>query len=165
MRLLTQNSASVALVVALAAAGLEASCAGRGVSGRLRELYQPPRSPKLWVWVLLGIFYYVTCFAVSYRLLTSAIARSSRAVALALLLALMFMNAVWNFFFFRRRDLATARRLTLLYAGTAWILVAVLFYAEASAGWLFLPYALYLIYGTWWTLAVVTLNAPRAGPG
>lgn len=155
---MTNQAALLAGITALAAASAEALLAGGDVTKRLRELRQASHSPPLGVWVLIGFFYYATCFAVLFTLLVTPVARTWRGTAIVGVIALMMMNATWSLLFFRMRDFRLTRRLTKMYAGYVLVLVFVLFSVGPMAGWLFAPYALYLVYGTWWTLAVLDLN-------
>lgn len=98
-----------ALIYALGACALsvalEGLFAGGGIKQRLAELRVPRYAPPLWGWIVIGVVYYVICFVVLYRLLSMPETVPSRNSALVLLGSLMFTNALWNYFFFRTRNL------------------------------------------------------------
>jgi tryptophan-rich sensory protein len=140
------------------AAALEGLAAGPAVKARLADLRMPSPSPPFSIWLGIGAFYYLTCFALALRLLGSTSPGLGRDVALALLILLLLGNAAWNLAFFRRRNLALSWRISVGYAVLAPVLAVTLLTVERPAFWLFLPYLVYLGYGTWWVWAVYRLN-------
>jgi tryptophan-rich sensory protein len=151
------KAAWVAAAVCIAAAALEGLFAGRDVNKRLGELRQPPLSPPFGVWVAIGLCYYVICFLVLLRLLES---RPSplRGFALATVALLLIGNAVWNLVFFRRRSLEGAAMVSLAYAALALLVAVLLLQVDPVSARIFVPYLIYLAYGTWWVLALRRLN-------
>lgn len=147
-----------ALGLCVVSAGLEGLAAGQGVKRRLAELQRPRYSPPFGVWVVIGVFYYVICFGVSYRLLSAGIGVSLRGAAFALLLVLMAINILWNVVFFRRKDLHASYYGFWPYIIVAVALLLALRYADALAAWIFLPYVVYLGYALWWGYRVWQLN-------
>jgi tryptophan-rich sensory protein len=155
------RAAILALALTVAAAALESLAAGRDIRGRLAEVRQPRGSPPLGVWVGVGGLYYLTSFVVAVRLLAVDPLKGARAVALALLVALLLGNALWNAAFFRRRNLGLSWRVARGYAVLALGLAVALWRADAVALGVFAPYLLYLVYGTWWVYRVYQLEVPR----
>ena len=102
------------LAICALGAVLECLFAGSGIKQRLASLRMPSCAVPFWGWIVIGGLYYVICFAVLYRLflLPPAPARSA---AFALLGAMMFINALWNYFFFRTRNLFHSCLLGLPY--------------------------------------------------
>ena len=92
------------LAFCAAGAALEGLCAGGGIKQRLAELRLPRYAVPFWGWVIIGGLYYVIAFMILYRLfsLPPSLPRNN---AFALLGAIMFINALWNYFFFRTRNL------------------------------------------------------------
>ena len=152
------HAALAALAICAAGAALEGVCAGSGVRERLAALRLPRFAPPFAAWMVIGGFYYVICFAVLYRLLRGGIGSGPTRVALGLAVLLLVGNAGWNYFFFRRRDLRASMLYNVAYAGVAVALAVALFRADATAGWTFLPYLGYLVYGSWWGYALLRLN-------
>jgi benzodiazapine receptor len=155
------NTALLALGLCAGGAALEALCAGPGVKDRLDALRLPRFAPPFAVWMVIGGLYYVICFAVLYRLLQGSLGGpggGARQVALGLAVLLLVGNAGWNYFFFRLRDLRASMRYSAAYAAVAVAFAAALFRADAVAGWIFLPYLIYLAYGSWWGYALWRLN-------
>lgn len=150
----------VALGLCVASAALEGVAAGPGVKQRLAELRQPRYSPPFAVWIAIGMLYYVICFGVSYRLLSAGMRLGPRSVALALLLVLMTVNVLWNFVFFRRKDLHASYFGLWPYLGVALALLVTLWLSDPATAWIFLPYVVYLGYAVWWCHRLWTLNAP-----
>jgi tryptophan-rich sensory protein len=148
------------LGLCVAGAVLEGLFAGRGVRQRLAKLRWPPYAIAFWGWMVVGALYYLICFAVAYRLFNLPTA-SARNTSLALLGGVMFINALWNCFFFRRRNLRQAYLLGIVYTAVACALFAMLLKVDGTAAWCFLPYVLYLNYANFWGRQLVKLNTAR----
>lgn len=146
-----------ALGLCALAAALEGVFAGGGIKKRLAELRAPRYAPPLWGWVLIGIAYYVMCFAVLYRLFnlpTTAL----RNLALALAATVLLANALWNYFFFRRRSVFLAFLLGLPYSVVAVALFVCLLHLDRTAALWWLPYVVYLFYASAVSYALLRLN-------
>lgn len=156
----------LALIYALAlcalSVALEGAFAGGGIKQRLAELRVPSYVPPLWGWIVVGAFYYVICFVVLFRLFSLPAAVSARQWALALIGGLMFVNAFWNYFFFRTRNLFHAFAIGLPYGALALALFGVLLNLDRLAAWSFLPYVLYLVYASRFGYLIWRLNPPSA---
>lgn len=149
----------VAAGITIGGALLEGALAGRDIRKRLSELRRPSLSPPFAAWIAIGVLYYVTCFAIAYRLLRTELPNASSRLALALLIAVIVGNALWNLAFFRRRDLRLAWRITAGYAVLVVGLAVVLAVTDAVTSLILLPYLIYLGYGTWWTWSTWRLNS------
>ena len=145
---------------------LEGIFAGGGIKKRLAELRVPRYVPPLWGWIVIGAFYYVICFVVLYRLFSMPATVALRQWALVLLGGIMFINALWNYFFFRTRNLFHAFVIGFPYSVLAVVLFGVLLNLDLTAAWSFLPYLLYLFYAAVFGYRVWKLNQPLAAePG
>lgn len=147
----------LALVICVSGAAVEGLFAGRGVKQRLASLRLPPYAVPFWGWVVIGGLYYVICFAIWSRLLLLP-SSPTRSAAFVLLGTLMFINALWNYFFFRSRNLFHAYLLGLPYSAIAVALFALLVRLDGVAGLCLLPYILYLFYASIWGYRVWKLN-------
>jgi tryptophan-rich sensory protein len=155
-----------ALIYSLAACvlsvALEGLFAGSGIKQRLAELRVPRYAPPLWGWIVIGVVYYVICFVVLYRLLSMPETVPSRNSALVLLGSLMFTNALWNYFFFRTRNLFHAFVIGLPYSLIAAVLFFLLLRIDRTAAFWLSPYLLYLFYAAMFGYRVWKLNDSRA---
>jgi len=151
-----------ALIYSLAACAvsvaLEALFAGSGIKARFAELRVPRYAPPLWAWVVIGAFYYVMCFAVLYRLLSMPGVVPLRRWAILLFSSIMLINALWNYFFFRTRNLFHAFVISLPYGALAVVLFGVLLHLDRPAAWSVLPYLLYLFYAAAFGYRIWKLN-------
>ncbi|MFN2507603.1 MAG: TspO/MBR family protein [Chthoniobacterales bacterium] len=148
-----------ALLFCAAGAALEGLFAGRGIRQRMAELRFPRYAPPFWGWLIIGGLYYVICFAVLYRLfgLPRDVPRDS---AIGLAGAVMFINALWNYFFFRTRNLFHAYMLSLAYGAMAIALFLLLLLGvDRTAAWCLFPYLFYLGYASVWGYRTWKLNA------
>jgi tryptophan-rich sensory protein len=155
-----------ALIYSIAACAvsiaLEALLAGRGIKARFAELRLPRYAPPLWLWVFIGLFYYVMCFAVIYRLLSLSDAGPLRPWALLPLGSIMLINALWNYLFFRTRNLFHAFVIGLPYTLIALPLFPLLLRLDRVAASCVLPYLFYLIYANVLGYRLWKLNPPAA---
>lgn len=145
------------LGICVVSAVLEGLFAGRGIKQRLAELRVPRFAPPLWTWIVIGLGYYAICFAVLFRLFSQE-KTGLRDAALVLLGVMMFINAAWNWFFFRSRNLRHAFAIGLPYGLVALALFAVLLRLDAVAAWWLLPYLVYLLYASVWSYRIMQLN-------
>jgi tryptophan-rich sensory protein len=109
------------------------------------------------VWFVIGAVFYLICFTVLYRLF-SLPASGLRDAALALLVGMMLMNALWNYVFFRVRDLFLSFVAGLPYGLMAVGLFALTLKLDRLAALSLLPYILYLGYAGAWGYGLWRLN-------
>lgn len=146
------------LAICALGAVLEGAFAGSGVKLRLASLRLPSYAVPFWGWMVIGALYYAICFSVLYRLFLLP-ASSGRTAALALVATFMFVNALWNYFFFRSRNLFHAYLLGLPYCAVAVSLfLLLLLRLDRMAAWFLLPYLLYLVYASAWGYRIWKLN-------
>ena len=146
------------LAICALGAALEGLFAGSGVKQRLASLRLPSYALPFWGWMVIGGLYYVTFFLVLYRLFLLP-ASFGRTAAFALVGVMMFVNAFWNYFFFRTRNLFHAYLLGLPYGVIALSLfLLLLLRVDRMAAWCLLPYLLYLFYGSFWGYRIWKLN-------
>ena len=145
----------IALGICIAAAGIEALCAGRDPMGQLRALKQPRWSPPNWVWVLIGLAWYGMCFTGLVRLLPFWPVSTAPTL---LLVALMLANGAANIPLFRTRRLDLALAIFIPY----WPLLAAFLWTvsplDSLTFALFAAYAVYQLYAAAWGFALWRLN-------
>lgn len=107
--------------------------------------------------VIAGV-YYVICFAVLTRLILTT--SPLRTLALGLVGMVMFVNALWNVFFFRTGNFRHAFLVGLAYSAAALVLLLVLWRVDLVAASCFSPYVIYLFYANVWDYRVWQLNRP-----
>ena len=147
-----------ALIICAAAAAAEGLLAGRGIRARFAELRQPPHSPSLTAWFVIGAGYYVICFVLLLRLLTSTLPSTAHRAAFFLLIALMATNAAWGWLFFRRKDLRASFLAFIPYSCIGAALAIVLLGIDRISAAILAPYLLYLGYAMWWSHRLWSLN-------
>jgi benzodiazapine receptor len=151
------------LAICALGVALEGLFAGPGIKQRLASLRLPSYAVPFWGWMVIGGLYYVICFCVLYRLFLLP-SSPGRAIALALVGAILFVNALWNYFFFRTRNLFHAYLLGLPYSAAAIALfLLLLLRLDRVAAWCLLPYLLYLFfYANIWGYRIWKLNRDAA---
>ena len=81
-----------------------------------------------------------------------------RQASLALLIALMATNVIWNFIFLRRRKLALGFWYMVPYVFLALVLLSMLARIDRQSELVFLAYIFYIPYAIGWTFQVWKLN-------
>jgi benzodiazapine receptor len=140
------SASLIALLICVISAILEGAFAGKGVKAFIANLRSPSYAPPFWVWIIIGVFYYIISFLISYRVLRHSGDSLLKAVALTLLLAMMGINAVWNYVFFRAQNVFLSFFAFIPYPLLAIALFICLLQFEPLAAWIFLPYLAYLNY-------------------
>jgi len=137
---------------------LEGLFAGKDVKSFFGKLRTPSYAPPFWVWIIIGVLYYVICFFISYRVLRHEDDSVMKTIALMLLLAMMGANAVWNYVFFRAQNLFLSFVAFIPYPLLAIALFVCLLRIESLAAWVFLPYIVYLNYAAFMCYKFWKLN-------
>jgi len=92
-----------ALLICLLAVIAEAVLAGNHVREHLRQIKLPRASPPIWLWIGIGLAYYIICYTILFRLLAHGGDRK-RDVAVVLMVLILAANAFWNYLFFRAKN-------------------------------------------------------------
>jgi tryptophan-rich sensory protein len=147
----------VATIVCVVAAAAEGVLAGTGVRQRFQELRLPAAAPPMGLWVLIGAAYYVVAFTILVRLQIVQRTDTARA-AFVLLLVVLTANAIWNYVFFRAKNLAATLTLSVCYSVCALALQVLLALSDRVSAFVLLPYTLYLGYANWLQYEMWRLN-------
>ena len=148
----------IALGICILAAALEGVCAGKNVKSFFAELEWPRYSAPLWVWYIIGAVYYLIFFFVIFRVLRTDSNSVLKPAVLGLILFMMFANALWNYVFFRARNLFLAFIGSSLAPIFDIALFVCLLWLDKVAAWSLVPYLLYRIYAVWWGYGLWKLN-------
>jgi tryptophan-rich sensory protein len=138
---------------------LEGIAAGKNVKPLFARLRFPSYSAPLWIWYIIGVLYYTTCFFVIYRILRHDGDTVLKNASLTLVLVIMAANAFWNYLFFRAQNFFQSFVLGILYSVVAVVLFAFLIQLDKVAMWAFVPYLLYQIYALRWGYGLWKLNS------
>ena len=147
-----------ALGICLAAAIAEGLFAGTGVKTRLAELRNPRFGPAVWLWMVIGVAYYVLFFFLLRSLLTTQPTTYWTLTAIALTILLLMLNASWNWVFFRKKDLRWSFLFFGPYLAVALLLAIVLQRLGTPMLPWYLLYLAYLVWATWWSYRLWRLN-------
>ena len=145
------------------AAALEGVCAGRNVRGFFETLRFPRYSAPLWAWSIIGVIYYAIFGFVVFRLLSTAPRTALAGITLALIVAMMFGNALANLVIFRARNLHLSYVIGCVFAALDALLVGLVLQLDLVAAKALGPYLVYRFYAVWWGRALMKLNTrPRS---
>jgi len=150
----------ISLGVCLLAATLEGVCAGKNVKTYFASLRWPSYSAPLWVWYIIGGVYYLIFFFIIYRILRLNTDSALKPAVLGLILFMMVVNGLWNYVFFRARNLFAS----FISGSLAPILDLALFICliklDKIAAWSLIPYLLYRVYAVRWGYGLWKHNRP-----
>ena len=154
---------AVVITVAICAlsAVLEGVLAGGNVKQYFARLQQPSYAISLKGWYAIGGLYYVICGVVLYRMLRHPEDTSVRNAALVLIVVMMGANAVWNYIFFRARNLFISFLAFGPYLVVTISLIIALSRFDQIGAWLISLYLLYLVYATSWSYRLWNLHRNR----
>lgn len=134
-----------AFVVCLLAVIAEGLLAGSNVREHFRRIKLPPKSPPMWLWIVIGLAYYGICFTILVRLFARA-GGADRRIAISLLFLLLGANAFWNYLFFRAKNFFACLVFSLGYGVLAVALLLLLAEVDRPSAFVLLPYVVYLVY-------------------
>ena len=146
------------LGVCAVAAAVEGVCAGNNVKSFFASLRLPAYSAPLWVWSIIGLFYYLIFCFVLYRLLTLNNGSALRLATIVLVVVMMTVNALTNYIIFRARNLRLSFIVGALFPVLDITLFLMLIQIESLAAWTIIPYLIYRIYAVWWGYALWKQN-------
>jgi benzodiazapine receptor len=112
----------------------------------------------LQVFYFVGVLYHILFAGVLYRVLVHVENRRERLVCLALTLAAMLLNELWNFGFFGLRSTLAGFLGIVAFLVPLTALIVVLFRCERRSGQVLLPYYLWVLYDLAWTFELWMLN-------
>lgn len=147
-----------ALLVCLLAVIAEGLLAGGNVREHLRQIKQPRASPPMWLWIAIGLAYYVICYTILFRLF--ALGRDGmRNVAVGLVIVILAANAFWNYLFFRAKNFFACLVLSLGYGILVVVLLMMLARIDRTSAFVLLPYVAYLTYAGRLQYSIWRLNS------
>jgi tryptophan-rich sensory protein len=115
-------------------------------------------SAPLWVWYIIGGVYYLIFFFLIYRILRLNTDSTLKPAVLGLILFMMVVNGLWNYVFFRARNLFASFISGSLAPIPDLALFICLTKLDKIAAWSLIPYLLYRIYALWWGYGLWKLN-------
>lgn len=147
----------ICLAVPLAAGGLSALLSGGGMQD-FAALNQPPLSPPGWLFPAVWTILYLLMGLASYLVTAAPIPPGQRQRALFVYSLQLIVNFFWSPIFFS----AKAYRFAFVWLLLLWVLVLItaLRFARirAAAGWLLIPYLLWVTFAGYLNIGVYLLN-------
>ena len=151
------KAAIISIAICFGAAAFEGLCAGKNVKGFFATLKWPRLSPPLWIWYVIGFVYYATFWFVLFRVLRAESSRL-RIFALILIPLMMILNGLWNYLFFRERNLFLSFTGAMIAPIPDVVLLLCLLQLDRTAAWALVPYLIYRLYSLWWGYGLWKLN-------
>lgn len=152
-----RKSLLACLAVPLGAGALSALLTRDGME-LFQSLEKPPLTPPGWLFPPVWTVLYLMMGLASYLVLRAGCPRSMIRRALAVYGLQLFFNFVWTLLFFN----LGAYLLSFFWLAVLWLLILanfLLFYRiSRSAGWLLLPYLLWVLFAGYLNLGIYLLN-------
>ncbi|MBO4217392.1 MAG: tryptophan-rich sensory protein [Clostridia bacterium] len=152
----------IAIALPLAVGALSAFISSSGSDGGFSATYgglnQPPFSPPSWLFTIVWNVLYVMMGIASYIADVNAESQTERRSALYLYGAQLALNFIWPIAFFRAKQYILA---IVILAALFFLVVftAIKFFKiKPAAGWLLIPYLLWLAFAAYLNVGVAILN-------
>jgi tryptophan-rich sensory protein len=156
------NSLILAILIAAAAAGLEAVLSGRRPFAFLASLDQPRWALPNAGWMAVGAGFYII---MTYALWRTLEAGDAGRLATSLIVLVLLTDGFWNFLLFRSRRLDWAYWYLFPYAALVAVATAVALTIDPPAAGAMLLYVIFLPYDFAWTRALMHRNPRYAAAG
>lgn len=148
----------IAILLPLVIGGLSAFLTGDKLQ-LYPEITKPALSPPAAVFPIAWTVLYLLMGISSYLIWTTEAAASRKDIAFSLYLIQLVMNFFWSIIFFRL-GMYTAALVWLIIMYMAIVLCTVYFFLiNPKAGWLMIPYNLWMGFATYLNLSIVMLNS------
>ena len=151
------KSLLICLLLPVAAGALSALLSREGM-GNFSQLNQPPLSPPAWLFPVVWTALYLMMGLASWQVLRSGKPSGAVQNALQWYAAQLAVNFFWSIIFFRLELYLTA----FLWLCLLWVLILVTLFRfrriRASAGWLLLPYLIWVTFAGYLNLGIWLLN-------
>ncbi len=157
MKKISVWSLIIALVIPLLVGGLSAMISSKGMAN-YGSMNKPPLSPPAWLFPIAWTLLYVMMGLASYFIYDSEAYSADRSCALKLYGIQLAMNFLWSIVFFNW-GLYLIAFIWLLVMWCVVILCAFCFFRiNKTAGWLLVPYILWLTFAAYLNLGAFILN-------
>ena len=145
------------VVLTLAVGGISGFITSSEINGWYATLVKPGFNPPNWIFGPVWTLLYFLMGVALYMLIGNAPSKEQRA-GILIFAAQLFLNFWWSiiFFSFHRLDLALGE-IGLLWLFILWMII-VLFRQKPVAGYLMIPYLLWVSFATALNFAILRLN-------
>ncbi len=149
---------SIAVLIPLIVGGISALLT-RDAMMSFDTLQKPPLSPPAWAFPVVWTILYILMGIASYLVYASRASRVDKDGALAVYALQLAVNFLWSIIFFNLEMYRFALLWLLLLLLLVVITARRFFGINKAAGWLFLPYILWLLIAAYLNLEIILLNS------
>ncbi|MGB0383711.1 MAG: TspO/MBR family protein [Ardenticatenaceae bacterium] len=121
-------------------------------------LVKPAILVPLWVFILVGVLYYVLFIGVLYRIFTRIESERAKRQALGWALLVLLLNELFNYVFFGWQSTLAGFVGIVIFLPPLSLLIASLWKSDRPSAIALLPYWLWVIYDLVWTYQLWQLN-------
>lgn len=146
-------SMCIPLITGVISAALSAQ--GMAVYG---EMVKPPLSPPAWVFSAVWTILYLMMGYAAYRIMTAVPDTQGRSMALLLFWVQLIMNFFWSVIFFRWEQYLAAFIWLVIMWGIVIVCTFRFYHINKMAGWLLVPYVLWLTFAAYLNLGAWILS-------
>lgn len=149
---------AIAFPLAVGALAAFISSGGAGFSDTYGGLNKPPLSPPSWLFPVMWIILYAMMGIASYIADVNADTPKERRSALYLYGAQLAVNFLWPIVFFRAKQYLLALVILAVLFFLVVLTAVKFFKIKPAAGWLLIPYLLWLAFAAYLNTGIVILN-------
>ncbi len=148
---------AIQIILAEAVGGLAAALSG-GFGGSYTNLNQPPLSPPGWLFPIVWTILYAMMGIAAALVMAAPAPQDQKARALKFYIGQLIVNFLWPIIFFRFENYWMA--LVFLLALDLLVIVTLVKFwrIKPAAGWLLVPYLLWILFATYLNWGVSQLN-------
>lgn len=147
----------ICVAIPLAVGGLSGFLTRDGMDA-FQRLAQPPLSPPKWLFPVVWTILYTLMGVASYLIYTSGASQRAKREALTVYVIQLIVNFLWPIFFFNLEWFLFSFFWLLLL----WVLVLILYFRfyriSKAAGWMILPYLIWLTFAAYLNFGIYLLN-------
>ncbi len=157
MKKVNKTEALIFIVIAELVGAVSALLSGT-FSDKYMSFEQPPLSPPGWVFPVVWGILYALMGVSAYLVYNSDGKQKNKSVALTVYYIQLALNFLWSIIFFRF-DFYTVALVDLILLLIAVIIMTFMFYRiNKAAGYMNIPYVIWLIFATYLNVGVAVLN-------
>lgn len=147
----------ISILIAEAIGFLSGMLAG-DIKSVYQSLEQPPFAPPSWVFPVAWTILYALMGIAAYFIYSAGYAEEERRKALKLYVVQLFVNFIWTIVFFGMQAFGWGVLIVLLLDVLVFAMILKFKKISPKAGYLLIPYFLWLLFATYLSIGVYLLN-------
>lgn len=151
------KTVAIQIILAEAVGGLAAALSGN-IGSDYRAFNQPPLSPPGWLFPVVWVILYALMGISAALVMEASAPQDAKANALKFYIGQLIINFLWPIIFFRFENFWMAFVFLLALDLLVAVTLIKFWRIRPAAGWLLIPYALWILFATYLNWGVAQLN-------